>query len=79
MPRYYFHLRNGLDAEDEEGAELPDEAAARAHAVDCARDLAAADVSEGSLDLDHAIEVADGSRTLFRVRYGEAVALSGVR
>lgn len=77
MPLYYFHLRNGLDAEDEEGVELLDEAAARGYAVECARDLASADVREGSLNLEYAIEVTDGSRTLFRVPYGEAIVLSG--
>lgn len=79
MPRYFFHLRNSLDAEDREGVELADEAAARAYAVESARDLAAADVRQGWLDLDHAIEVADGARTLFRIPYGEAVDLRGDR
>ncbi|MES2096885.1 MAG: hypothetical protein V4459_08995 [Pseudomonadota bacterium] len=33
MPRYYFDIRDGEDMRDDEGAELPDLAAARMEAV----------------------------------------------
>jgi hypothetical protein len=43
MPRYFFNLRYGRDklAVDPEGDELPDTDAARAHALEVARDLIA--------------------------------------
>lgn len=45
MPRYYFNVRYGPDpkqlAVDQEGDELADLDAARAHALDIARDLIA--------------------------------------
>ena len=36
MQRFYFHIRNGVDARDEEGKELRDLEAAREHARQCA-------------------------------------------
>jgi hypothetical protein len=33
MPRYYFHVRDGVAFNDDVGTELPDEDAARAEAV----------------------------------------------
>ena len=74
MPRFYFHLRNDLDAEDEEGRELSDIEAARAAAVDDARNMAAESVRTGHLTLSHFVEVAGEDGELrFRVTFGEAV------
>jgi hypothetical protein len=65
MPRYYFHICNGNGfVEDEEGQELPDLEAARAVALNCARDIMAADVRRGALDLSSFIEIEDASRQL---------------
>ena len=50
MPTYYFHLRNSDTIADTDGTELDDDAAARAHAVDVARELMFN--SEGMLDTD---------------------------
>lgn len=57
MPRFYFHLYNDLTSIDEEGLELPNEAAAMQRAAVMARLMAAESVREGRLILDHRIEV----------------------
>jgi hypothetical protein len=76
--RYYFHLRNDVDAPDDEGRELGSIEAAREIACEEARMLAADEVGRGHLNLDHAIEVTDGAGVpLFRVAFGEAVTVSG--
>ncbi len=78
MPRFFFNLHNDLDAPDPEGRELPDLAAARDAAIREARELAAETVMQGRLDLGHFIEVADAAGApLFRVRFGEAVTVTG--
>ncbi|MEJ2379147.1 MAG: hypothetical protein P8Y71_28390 [Pseudolabrys sp.] len=50
MPMYYFHLRNTDLIKDVDGTDLPDEAAARAHATGVARELMSG--SSGMLDQD---------------------------
>jgi hypothetical protein len=76
MPRYYFHLHNGLDVIDEEGRELPDLEAARRAAVIDARQMAAESVRLGHLDLSHYLEVTDETgKTLFRTPFGAAVTV----
>jgi hypothetical protein len=74
--RFYFHLHNDIDTQDEEGVELADEAAAKAHAEEEALVMAAESVRNGRLDRDHFIEVAgaDGA-ALFKVTFGEVVAV----
>ena len=76
MPRYYFQLRDDIDAKDEEGAELPDIASARAQAETYARTMACQEVLEGHLNLHHRIEVEDeaGQRVAI-VTFGEVVKL----
>jgi hypothetical protein len=66
MPRYYFHLRNGATARDEEGRELPDLETARQEAIKAARELMGEDIKEGRLQLGHRIEIrdADGGELL---------------
>lgn len=59
MPRYFFHLRDGDQTDDEEGMDLPGVDAAREFAVDCARDIVSADIKQGWLDLEHSIDVVD--------------------
>jgi hypothetical protein len=42
MPRFYLHVKNGTEVHrDDEGVEFPDAAAARAEALECARELLA--------------------------------------
>jgi hypothetical protein len=77
MPRFYLHICDGAGfAEDEEGLELPDEAAARKAAIAGARDIMAADVKRGELDLASFVEVEDDNHGwLFTISFGEALAL----
>jgi len=64
MPRFVFHIRNGLGfVPDEEGAEIPSVEAARLHAVRGARSLMSAEVTEGELDLRGRLEVTDTEGT----------------
>ena len=76
MGRYFFHLFNDLDAPDLEGRELPDDATARDVAIWEAREMIAATVRKGGLNLSHRIDVADKyGRLLFTVRYGDAIKI----
>ena len=60
MPRFYFHLRDDLDARDEEGVELPDAESARAYAVTNARDIMSGTLKrQGRISLWHRIDVED--------------------
>jgi hypothetical protein len=77
MPRYFFHLRNSVDAEDYEGLELPDVGAARERAVAYALDMTAASVLEQrKINLHHRIEVADEQgQTVITVEFGDVVKI----
>jgi hypothetical protein len=75
MDRYFFHLRDGATIDsDEDGKELPNLEAARAHAIQCAREL----LSEAALSgkagsLNQQIEVTDKSgRTVLIMPIGHA-------
>jgi hypothetical protein len=59
VPRFYFHVHDEYQAEDEEGRDLPDAEAARAEAIHGARSLAADEVLHGHLHLHHKIIVED--------------------
>jgi len=59
---------------DDEGVELVDNDAARAHGVKEARTMAADSVSKGHLTTSHRIEIVDESRNAVgTVRFDEAV------
>lgn len=74
MPLYRFHIRNDIDAPDEEGQELDNLAAAHLKAIDYARDLASAAVRQGRLDLRHRIDVeTEAGQVLVTVTFAEAV------
>ena len=77
MPRYYFHLRDDLSADDEEGLDLPSPDAARARAEAFARALIAASVLErGLINLAHRIDVAnEEGRDVLTVTFGDVVAV----
>lgn len=76
MARYYFHLRNDVDTDDEEGIELPDVAAAREHAIENARMMVCESVKQGHLHLDHCIFVTDESgEQVVTVTFREAFTL----
>jgi hypothetical protein len=79
MPRYFFDLRNDPDARDDEGRELPDLAAARETALEAARDMACADIRNGELNLNHAIDVTDAQgATLFTITFRDAFDIKGI-
>ena len=74
VPRYFFHLFNDETCLDDEGKELPNDAAALQEAASCARGMAADSVSKGHLILDHRIEVTcDQGRKLGSVYFGDVV------
>ena len=77
MPRYYLHICNGSGfVEDEEGQELADDEAARAQAIASARDIMAAEMRTGELDLSSFIEIEDERRSLlFTITFAEAVKI----
>jgi hypothetical protein len=78
MGRYYFHLRNDLDVPDDEGKELADLQAARAHAIVMARfEVAEAAKLDGRILLSHRIDIEDEQgRVLSSVSFEEAVSVS---
>ena len=74
MPRYFFHVYDDIIAHDEEGSQLPNEAAARLQALKGARELAAEQVKRGYLVRSHWIDVADEEgEIMMRVTFGDAV------
>jgi hypothetical protein len=74
VPRYFFHVYDDIIAEDEEGTELPNLAAARLNALRGARDLIAEQVSRGYIVRSHWIDVVDeqGEKVL-TITFGDAV------
>jgi hypothetical protein len=79
MPLFYFHTRGGaVEAEDLEGLELADAAAARATALRGARSIIASAVLEGRLPLGERIEVTDeAGRLVLTLPFADAVAGPG--
>ena len=60
VPRYYFHLINDMDVRDEEGKDLPDPAAAHAHALEQICAIAGEMAKdEGRIVLGHRIDIED--------------------
>jgi hypothetical protein len=58
MSRFYLHMCDGSDfAEDEEGVELPDLAAARRIAIDSLRDILAGEIKSGVLRRASFVEI----------------------
>jgi hypothetical protein len=78
VPRFYFHLRNDLSVDDEEGMEAPDLASARQYALWNARSIAAENVYKGRLNLGHRIDIADEKQQIVStVTFGDAVTVDG--
>jgi hypothetical protein len=76
MPLYYFNLFNDEVTMDDEGLELADAGAARAHAVKEARAMAADTVRHGHLTASHHIDFVDEDRNpVGSVRFDEAVEI----
>lgn len=78
LPRYFFHVHNHIDAEDDEGLALPNLEAARAEAIRGARDLMATEIVEsGQIYLSHWIEVlSEHGQQLLAVRFGDSVEVN---
>jgi hypothetical protein len=76
VPRFFFNVYDDLVAEDDEGAELPNLAAARLQALRGARDLIAEQVRHGYIVLSHWIDVMDehGEKVL-TVTFRDAVEI----
>jgi len=78
MPRFYFHLHNDADVSDERGKELPDLAAARAHAIKMARfEVSEAAKRDGRIVLWHRIDVGnEKGDVLAKVHFRDAVQVT---
>jgi hypothetical protein len=59
MPRFFFNLHDDIISQVDEGRDLLDLKAARAAAVQSAKEMACAEVTDGHLHLSHRIEVTD--------------------
>jgi hypothetical protein len=81
VPRFYFHLCNGGGfAEDEEGTEHQDLAAARANAIRGLRDIMAGELQQGDLNLGSFIEIEDENhQLLMTVPFEEAVKVGTIK
>jgi hypothetical protein len=79
VPRFYFHVRDDLDAPDDEGAELSDLGTAWKHACHSARSLMCETlIGEGRITLHHCIDIQDEQRkVLATVRFSDAVTVEG--
>lgn len=78
MPRYFFHLYNDEISLDEEGLELADLDAARASAIDAARDLACGSIQRGRINLEDHIDVHDESgEKVLTISYRQAFTILG--
>jgi hypothetical protein len=70
MPRFYFHVLDDLDTQDDEGAELANVDEARRHATIAARVLMCETLAqEGRITLHHSIEIQDEEHTLVETVY----------
>ena len=78
MPLFYLHLCNGAGfAEDEEGTELPDLAAARKRAIEGLRDIMAAELRAGEIDMGAFVEIEDEDRRLLAtISFEDAVRVT---
>lgn len=75
MPRYYFDLHNHVDTGDQEGKDLPDDAAARERGIGEAVEMVAASATEHrKIDLRHWVRVRrENGETLAKITFEEAV------
>ena len=79
MRRFFFHVVDGTGtALDENGLDLGDVRAARDVAVAGARDILAAEIRDGRIDLSWRIEVADGGgEVVLSLPFSDAVSVTG--
>ena len=79
MPIYHLHLHNDVDVRDEEGKDFPDLEAAVHQAKREARfTLAETLKDEGRANLNHRIDIEDGSgQVLATVHFRDVVTIKG--
>jgi hypothetical protein len=79
MPRYFFHLRDGVDILlDPDGRELPDAAAAAQLALTEARSLMSHEILGGVLHLSQRLDVEDSEgRVVHSLAFSDAVSILG--
>jgi hypothetical protein len=77
MPHFYLHVRNAVaSANDEEGEDFADLAAAREKATAGARSILSEEVKGGLLDLRGAIDIADRTgKIVLTIPYTETVTV----
>lgn len=76
MPRFFFHLKDGVTLCDDEGMSFPTIDEARREAVRTAREIMADDVRRGDLDLVDRIEIADeGGNAVTVVTFADAARI----
>jgi len=77
VPRFYFNLCNGAEfAEDPEGIELADYAAARCKAIESLRGVMSGDLLMGDLNTASFIEIEDDQHELIEtVSFADVVSL----
>jgi hypothetical protein len=74
VPRYFFNVYDDIIAQDDEGMELPNLAAARLNAIRGARDIIAEQVRHGHFALSHWIDVKDEQgETVLTLTFRDAV------
>lgn len=76
MPRFFFHLKDGVTLCDEEGMSFATVDEARTEAVRTAREIMADEVRRGSLTLVDRIEIADeGGNPVTVVTFADAIRI----
>lgn len=76
--RYFFTLHDDMISIDTEGADLADAEEARRYATVAARDLMAAQIRDGSIDLSNWIGITDAvDIEIARIRFGDVVRIEG--
>lgn len=81
VPRYFLHICNGNGfTEDEQGQELPNADAARNEAIRGLRDISAAELKRGEMNLGSFIEIEDeAGRLIMTVDFHDAVRVANER
>lgn len=79
MPRYFFDLYNDIDTVDGEGRELDGLEEAKQVALCEAREMIRSSARNGSINLNHRIEVRDAGGVVFEMYFGDAVTITGLR
>ena len=79
MPRFFFHVHNDIDADDEEGVELPASTDLRAYTRDCICGLICDSIKRHErLNLDHYVLVTNEvGQDVLKLTFREAFTIIG--